>query len=388
MKRLLATALLLIGFSTLQAQILKVDQFRQDNDEKTAIEHPVKDGNGDLCGLVILKFADPNATFKGDIMTTEYENGDWKIYMGQGANWLNINTNNYIPLRIDFEDYNIEVESAVTYVLLVTIPTELTDEQKKEISLEYAKKHNLVNEGTNQKKPEAKEAKAEMTAEDYFSQGEEMAYKENYEEAAIHYKKAAEMGHAKAQGLLGQMYEEGLGVKQDYKEAEKWYKKAAEQGDLKAQALLGLMYYDGLGVRKDQREAAKWILKAAEQGEVNCQYMIATMYDYGDGVRQNEREAAKWYLKAAEQGYALAQTAMGDMYMDGIGVRRDSKEAVKWYMKAAEQDEVGAQKELARMYLTGEGLEQDFEEALKWLHKAARLGDEEAIGVLEELGEL
>ena len=224
MKRLLITALLLIGFSTLQAQILKVDQFRKDNKEKTAAEQPVEDLNGDLCGLVILKLADPNATFQGDTMKTEYVNGDWKIYMVQGANWLNINANNFVPLRIDFEDYNIAVESAVTYVLIVTIP-DLSDEQKMEIATEYAKKQNLKKEDTGAKK---QGAKAEMTAEDYFSQGETMAYEKNYEAAAQAYMKAAEMGHAKAQGLLAQMYEEGIGVKKDYKEAEKWYNKASK----------------------------------------------------------------------------------------------------------------------------------------------------------------
>ncbi len=42
--------------------------------------------------------------------------------------------------------------------------------------------------------------------------------------------KMAEFGSAKAQYILGEMYEEGRGVKQDYTKAFEWYNKAKENG--------------------------------------------------------------------------------------------------------------------------------------------------------------
>ena len=44
------------------------------------------------------------------------------------------------------------------------------------------------------------------------------------------YKEDAEKGNAEAQYHLGSRYFFGLGVKQDYNEAAKWFKKAAAQG--------------------------------------------------------------------------------------------------------------------------------------------------------------
>jgi len=68
----------------------------------------------------------------------------------------------------------------------------------------------------------------------------------------------AEQGHAKAQYLLGSMYERGKGVPQDYKEAVKWYRLSAEQGDASAQFNLGMMYKAGQGVPQDYKESIKW----------------------------------------------------------------------------------------------------------------------------------
>ena len=44
------------------------------------------------------------------------------------------------------------------------------------------------------------------------------------------------------------MYARGLGVAEDYKEASRWFRLAAEQGTARAQNVLGVMYQSGLGV--------------------------------------------------------------------------------------------------------------------------------------------
>ena len=55
-------------------------------------------------------------------------------------------------------------------------------------------------------------------------------------------KTKAEGGNAQAQRDLGAAYAKGNGVKQDYDEAAKWYEKAAGQGNASAQAALGELY--------------------------------------------------------------------------------------------------------------------------------------------------
>jgi TPR repeat protein len=85
------------------------------------------------------------------------------------------------------------------------------------------------------------------------------------------FRKAADQGHARAQGNLGWMYERGRGVAQDDVQAVEWYCKAADQGDAPGQCNLGWMYERGRGVvAKDDVQAAKWYCKAAEQPEAQA----------------------------------------------------------------------------------------------------------------------
>ena len=131
------------------------------------------------------------------------------------------------------------------------------------------------------------------------------------------------------------MYSKGQGVHQDYKEAVLWYRKAAEQGHSGAQYNLGIMYDEGQGVPQDYKEAVKWTRLAAEQGHSGAQYHLGNNYRKGQGVPQDYKEAFKWTRLAAEQGLPQAQFRLGVMYSKGQGVHQDYKEAVKWYRKVA-----------------------------------------------------
>ncbi len=81
--------------------------------------------------------------------------------------------------------------------------------------------------------------------------------------AARRLTRLAVRGNARAQGLLGFLYEYGHGVPQDYVIAAEWYIRGAEQGDASAQYLLGLMYDKGRGVPQDAVLAHKWLILAA-----------------------------------------------------------------------------------------------------------------------------
>jgi hypothetical protein len=111
-------------------------------------------------------------------------------------------------------------------------------------------------------------------------------------------RKAAAQGSATAQGFLGVLYEEGIGVPRDPKEAVKWFRKAADQGDAVAQKYLGDVYRQGSAVRADFREAMKWYGKAAQQGDGTAQAMLGLMYERGMGVKPDAVQAYKWYTIA------------------------------------------------------------------------------------------
>ena len=107
----------------LQAQQLKVVEFRADLSMTDAVRFPKNDLNGERCGLIKLGLAMPmsDVVFEGDIVSSENKAGEWWIYMPKGSNWLTIKSksNAYLPLRYEFED----IQSNVTYVMNVEKPS-------------------------------------------------------------------------------------------------------------------------------------------------------------------------------------------------------------------------------------------------------------------------
>ena len=90
------------------------------------------------------------------------------------------------------------------------------------------------------------------------------AYARNdYVRAAHDLSSLAQRGNARAQGILGFMYENGFGVPQAYDAAADLYARAADQGDPFAQAMLGLMFDKGHGVPQSFVLAYKWLNLAA-----------------------------------------------------------------------------------------------------------------------------
>lgn len=100
------------------AQSLKVLDFHPDLTMTYAVQYPKEDLNGNRCGLILLGLVLPDATFEGDIISAEYKDGEWWIYMIQDANWLTIKSSKYLPLRYEFE----EIKGNVTYVMNVEKP--------------------------------------------------------------------------------------------------------------------------------------------------------------------------------------------------------------------------------------------------------------------------
>jgi TPR repeat protein len=93
-------------------------------------------------------------------------------------------------------------------------------------------------------------------ASDAFSRGD-------YVRAVNALSPLALRGNARAQALLGFMYENGFGVPQAYDAAADLYQRAAVQGDPFAQSRLGLIYDKGHGVPQNVILSYKWLDLAA-----------------------------------------------------------------------------------------------------------------------------
>ena len=127
--------------------------------------------------------------------------------------------------------------------------------------------------------PFVSHAKASGVAK-IFNKGIKSLNIKNYKKSAPLLFKAARAGNAKAQFVLGWLYENGIGVERNDKKAFKWFRKAAEQGNIKAQFRLGLFYDTGRGVKKNTTVAQRWLCMAAEMGSDKAFEYLIERYFY------------------------------------------------------------------------------------------------------------
>ena len=88
-------------------------------------------------------------------------------------------------------------------------------------------------------------------------------------------------GDVRALHDLGWIYRQGMGVEQDYSEALVWFKKAAEVGkapdSYSAAYYIGEIYQKGLGVPADQEEAITWLKVARDHGVEEAEAYLKTL---------------------------------------------------------------------------------------------------------------
>jgi serine/threonine protein kinase len=104
------------------------------------------------------------------------------------------------------------------------------------------------------------------------------------------WQEAAAQNNAKAMVLLGECYEEGVGVPQNYAEAMRWYRKAADAGNSsEAMNNIGWLYANGWGVPQDYAEAMRWYRKAADAGNSSGMNNIGGCTQNGRVCRRTTR---------------------------------------------------------------------------------------------------
>lgn len=147
----------------------------------------------------------------------------------------------------------------------------------------------------------------------------------------------AEDGDALAQFWLGSLYRFGVDeLPQDLPEAASWLRLAAQQGYPEAQFMLGQMFDDGLGVPQDYVEAANWYRRAALQDHSESQYNLARKYELGQGIQQDFVQAQMWLniLAARTADMELRERAISHngaaMQMSDQQLSEAMSLAIKW----------------------------------------------------------
>ncbi len=166
---------------------------------------------------------------------------------------------------------------------------------------------------------------------------------------AIHYyEKAANLGSALAEAVLGNIFATGVQGRPDYEQAIKWYRRAADQGQPDAQFGLAVRYALGQGLPVDLQEALRLFTAAADQGHAGAEYNLATMYEEGNGTPADLSLAAHYYQPAADQGIPQAQFRLGMLLANNKESSRDRVSAYKWLMLASTKESSSALSNLSK----------------------------------------
>ena len=167
---------------------------------------------------------------------------------------------------------------------------------------------------------------SEVAADDY--QRAKRAYdNDKYATAIKLLLPMAKTGDAKAQVLLGRIYEFPYvrdGIKKDWTKAQFWFEKAVKQDYTPAYRALG---FHLVKTGKNPKRGLRILKVAAERGDAIAQWGLGRYLMSSDwGVPKDHAAARKWFLKAIEQKFSFAAFYLISLY-EGDG---NYIEAYKW----------------------------------------------------------
>jgi TPR repeat protein len=179
---------------------------------------------------------------------------------------------------------------------------------------------------------------------------------------------------AAAMTLLGELYNQGLGVQQDPRKAAEWYRIAADRGDANALASLGLMAVEGRGMTKNPAQGRTWLEQAAAKGNPLACHNLGLLL-LGSDTDADLRRAVDLLRKAAEAEIPDAQHALGVLYLKGRGVEKNSAEAARWFERAARNGSSVGEVEYAILLFNGDGVTASESGAARSFRRAAAKGN-------------
>ena len=151
----------------------------------------------------------------------------------------------------------------------------------------------------------------------------------------------------------------------------RWLEDSVQGGSSRAQHLLGQCLQYGIGTEQDAARAAELYRNAAEQGHVPAILALAECYELGIGTEQDKASAYLLYKKAAKAGDADGFYHLGRCLLRGIGTGRDAANAFAALSRAAHDGSLRALLLLADCHRTGTGTQLSPMLCRSFLEKAA-----------------
>ncbi len=183
---------------------------------------------------------------------------------------------------------------------------------------------------------------------------------------------AARRGDAKAQLLVGELYEFGVDVPADGLIAAKWYEMAANQNDPEGLLYLGMMRGSAVQQVTESVPALNRLFQSAELGDERAQVGLALLFFKDKGLRREIVRRIENYQQRARRGEAAAQYAMGWVFREGVGLKINPREAMSWYHSSASQGYAKAQMALGKIYMEGKVAPLDLDRAAQWFEQCAQ----------------
>lgn len=324
-----------------------------------AVQYERFDYNLNRCAVVVVYLDDDNVDFQGDVRSTQYRgNGEWWVWMIQGASWMSVTVPSYTPLRMEFnplasgKTYEVRIRPAAPKLLLT-----VAEPFHADISMTDASKYSrldakgrtcaLVRIGMVL--PEAQFSGAVhskylnsewmvwlspgSTSLTISAQGyQPLTVQFEPVQAAVTYlmtvHKAGETPVVNRQQTATTDKTRGVGI--------------TDASNTKARLLVESGKADCR--RFYYNKAYQEFLEAANMGDMEGCYQLGMLYRNDNFDRANLEQALEWLMRAAEMGHADAMFQVGEIYMG-----RDNAKAKQWYRKAAEKDHLKAADRLRRM---------------------------------------
>ncbi|MBO4555682.1 MAG: sel1 repeat family protein, partial [Elusimicrobiales bacterium] len=174
-------------------------------------------------------------------------------------------------------------------------------------------------------------------------------------------------------GMIGSIYENGLGVPQDYAKALEYYEESQKTGNIFAKGRIGVMTAMGMGKEADKEEAARMMSDLVNTADM----MVGELGSKGDSMRLL-MSGKLYYDKAEKAGKSFISDIPGLKYFDSKN--RYYRKAAKYFNKALKEkhrDPISSFY-LGFMSLKGKGVKKDFTKALDYFGRYGKI----AIGFL------
>ena len=118
----------------------------------------------------------------------------------------------------------------------------------------------------------------------------------------------------------------------DYGKAVEYFTKAAELGAAKANFLLGTSYHTGIGVEKDEKKARPHLEQAAIGGHPRARGVLAA-HEMKNGRLER---AAKHFIISANLGCDISLQQIKELFVRGIVTKEDYTAALRGYQAAVD----------------------------------------------------